>query len=80
MTSFSFSNCTDKLSFASSFYTQFENLNDVIPCNEHEQIMPSYLLSVKYTTVYDLGITLEYPTYPYGLLKPQLWTVCEENS
>ena len=30
MTSFSFSNCTEELSFASFFYTQFENSNDVI--------------------------------------------------
>ena len=46
MTSFSFSNCTEELSFASFFYTQFENSNDVIPCNKCEQITPSYLLSV----------------------------------
>ena len=31
MTSFSFSNCTEELNFASFFYTQFENSNDVIP-------------------------------------------------
>ena len=31
MTSFSFSNCTEELSFASFFYTEFENSNDVIP-------------------------------------------------
>ena len=30
MTSFSFSNCTEELSFASFFFTQFENSNDVI--------------------------------------------------
>ena len=30
MTSFSFTNCTEELSFASFFYTQFENSNDVI--------------------------------------------------
>ena len=49
MTSFSFSNCTEELSFASFFYTQFENSNDVIPCNKYEQITPSYRLSVNYT-------------------------------
>ena len=48
MTSLSFSNCTEELSFSLFFYTQFENSNDVIPCNIYEQIMPSYLLSVKY--------------------------------
>ena len=48
MMSFSFSNCTEELSIASFFYTQFENSNDVIPCNKYEQITPSYLLSVKY--------------------------------
>ena len=42
MTSFSFSNCTEELSFASFFYTQFENSNDVIPCNKYEQITLSY--------------------------------------
>ena len=26
--------------------SQFENSNDVIPCNKYEQIIPSYLLSV----------------------------------
>ena len=48
MTSFSFSNCTEELSFASFFYTQFENSNDVIPCNKYEQITPSYRLSVNH--------------------------------
>ena len=37
MTSFSFSHCTEELSFASFFCTQFENSNDVIPCNTYNR-------------------------------------------
>ena len=61
MTSFSFSNCTEELSFASFFYTQSENSNDVIPCNKYEQITPSYLLSVN-----QYGLFLKH----YGMGEP----------
>ena len=36
-------NCTEKFGFVSPFYTHFKHLNDVIPCNKYEQIMPSFL-------------------------------------
>ena len=42
MMSFSLSNSTEELGFASLFYAQFENRMTSDSCNIYEQITPSY--------------------------------------